>query len=112
LPLYALSTLGQICQPPSAANRTVERRVIYRMRIYQAVRENLPVFHDFFRTYLLPVQLRHGARLAGRWETEDGRVVAIWEYDDQAAYERIEAAARADPDARKARQHRAQLPRS
>jgi hypothetical protein len=43
------------------------------MRIYQAVRENLPVFRDFFRTWLPPVQFRHGARLAGRWETEDGR---------------------------------------
>lgn len=81
------------------------------MRVYQAVSENLPVFHDFFRTYLLQVQLRHGARLVGRWETEDGRVVAIWEYDDQAACERIEAAVRADPDATKAQQHRAQLPR-
>jgi len=40
--------------------------VLYRMRIYQAVKENLPVFHEFFRTHLLPVQLRHGARLVGR----------------------------------------------
>lgn len=84
--------------------------MIYRMRIYQAVSENLPVFHDFFRTFLLPVQLRHGARLVGRWETEDCRVVAIWEYDDRAAYERIEAAVRADPDSRHAQQHRAGLP--
>lgn len=80
------------------------------MRIYQAVRENLPVFHDFFRTQLLPVQLRHGARLVGRWETEDGRVVAVWEYDDRAAYERIEAAVRTDPASRRAQEHRATLP--
>lgn len=84
--------------------------MLYRMRIYQAVRENLPVFHDFFRTFLLPVQLRHGARLIGRWETEDHRVVAIWEYDDRAAYERIEAAVRADPDSQRAQEHRAGLP--
>ncbi len=84
--------------------------MIYRMRIYDTVRENLPVFHDFFRTYLLPVQLRHGARLIGRWETEDGRVVAVWEYDDRAAYDRIEAAVRADSDTPRARQHRAELP--
>jgi NIPSNAP len=51
--------------------------VIYRMRIYQAVPENLSIFHEFFRAHLLPVQLRHGARLVGRWETEDGRVVAV-----------------------------------
>jgi len=51
--------------------------VIYRMRIYDAVTENLPAFHQFFRAYLLPVQLRHGARLVDRWETSDSRVVAI-----------------------------------
>jgi hypothetical protein len=84
--------------------------VICRMRIYDAVRENLPVFHDFFRAHLLPVQLRHGARLIGRWETDDGRVVAIWEYDDRAAYERIEAAVRRDPDTLRAKEHRAALP--
>jgi len=80
------------------------------MRIYQAVPENLPVFHEFFRTYLLPVQLRHGARLVGRWETEDGRVVAVWEYSDRAAYERIEVDVRADPDSATARQRRSELP--
>ena len=48
--------------------------------------------------------------LVGRWETGDGRVVAIWEYDDRAAYERIQSAVRADPDSAKAQQQRAQLP--
>jgi len=84
--------------------------MLHRMRIYQAVTENLPVFHEFFCGFLFPVQLRHGARLVGRWETEDGRVVAIWEYGDRAAYERIEAAVRADPDSRRAQEHRRQLP--
>jgi hypothetical protein len=27
------------------------------MRIYESVRENLPLFRDFFGTHLLPVQL-------------------------------------------------------
>ena len=40
-------------QPHGCARRTV---VLYRMRIDQAVTENLPVLHEFFRTYLLPVQ--------------------------------------------------------
>lgn len=84
--------------------------MLYRMRIYDTVRENLPLFHDFFRTHLLPVQLRHGARLVGRWETDDGRVVAVWEYEDRAAYEQIDAAVRADPDSGRAQRHRAQLP--
>lgn len=84
--------------------------MIYRVRIYQAVRENLQVFHDFFRTHLLPVQLAHGARLVGRWEAEDGRVMAVWEYDDRASYERIEASVRADPRSRAAQLRRTELP--
>lgn len=80
--------------------------MIYRMRIYEAVPENLPAFHAFFRERLLPVQVRHGARLIGRWETEDGRVVAIWEYDSREAYERIETAVRADPDSQAAQEFR------
>jgi len=84
--------------------------VLYRMRIYRAVPENLAAFHKFFRDYLLPVQLRHGARLVGRWQTDDNRVVAVWEYDDRPAYERIDAAVRADPATQRAREQRARLP--
>lgn len=82
----------------------------YRMRIYHAVPESLAAFNEFFRDYLLPVQLRHGARLVGRWQTEDNRVVAVWEYDDRQAYERIEAAVRADPATQRAREQRMRLP--
>jgi hypothetical protein len=84
--------------------------MVYRMRIYRTTVDGAAVFHEFFRTWLLPVQLRHGARLIGRWETEDGRVVAVWEYDDRAAYERIQAAVARDPDARRAQEHRRSLP--
>ena len=74
------------------------RQMIYRMRIYRAVEDRLPTFHEFFEDCLLPVQLRHGARLVGRWGTHDKRVVAVWEYDDMRAYEKIERAVRGDPD--------------
>jgi hypothetical protein len=67
---------GNGSEPLDSGREGENGAVLYRMRIYQAVTENLAVFHDFFRGYLLPVQLRHGARLVGRWETEDGRVVA------------------------------------
>jgi len=80
--------------------------MLYRVRRYVAVPERLAAFHDFFNGYLLPVQLRHGARLVGRWETDAQEVIGIWEYDDMAAYERIDAAVRADPDSAKAREHR------
>jgi hypothetical protein len=84
--------------------------LFYRMRIYQSVPENLAVFHEFFRIHLLAVQQRHGARLVGRWEAEDGRVIAVWEYDDRASCERIEEAVRNDPDSARAQEHRASLP--
>ena len=83
--------------------------MIYRLRIYKAVPERLSAFHDFFREHLLPIQERHGARLVGRWETEDGRVVAIWEYDDREAYERINSAVVADPASGTAQKYRATL---
>ncbi len=80
--------------------------MLYRMRTYRAVPEHLDAFNEFFHSRLLPVQLRHGARLVGRWVTEDGRIVAIWEYDDRESYERIEAAVRQDPDSAAAQQFR------
>ena len=84
--------------------------MLYRMRIYRAVPENLAAFHEFFRDYLLPVQLRHGARLIGRWQTDDNRVVAVWEYDDRQAYESIDAAVRDDPATQRAQEQRTRLP--
>jgi NIPSNAP len=78
--------------------------VIYRIRTYTAVPENIERFHAFFRDFLLPIQLRHGARLIGRWASDD-RIVAVWEYDDIDAYHRIDAAVRADPDSAVARAH-------
>lgn len=83
--------------------------MLYRIRRYRAVPENLPAFHAFFHAYLLPVQLRHGARLVGRWETNEQEVIAIWEYDDEAAYQRIKEGVAADPDAAVAQQVRTTL---
>jgi NIPSNAP len=81
------------------------------MRIYRAVPASLPAFRQFFQERLLPVQPRYGARLIGRWETEDDRVVAIWEYDDRESYEQIQAAVSRDPDSRRAQEYRrAHLP--
>lgn len=83
--------------------------MLYRMRIYDAEPNALEAFHRFFNDHLLPIQLRHGARLVGRWQTEDGRVVAIWEYDDRASYDRISARVRADPASEAARRVRESL---
>ncbi|MGQ0432498.1 MAG: NIPSNAP family protein [Microthrixaceae bacterium] len=79
----------------------------YRVRIYDVVPEHLDVFTEFFLTHLLPVQKRHGARLVGRWVTEDrARVLVVWEYDRRLDYERIDADVRSDPNSHTAQQHR------
>ena len=73
--------------------------LIYRMRIYRAAPEHLHLFNQFFNERLLPVQLRYGARLVGRWQTADSRIFAVWEYDSEEDYERIQECVRADSDA-------------
>lgn len=72
--------------------------MFYRMRTYQAVQANLSDFHRLFYEHLLPIQRRHGAVLVGRWETEDHRVIAIWEYESRDDFQRIHRAVRDDPD--------------
>ena len=83
--------------------------MLYRIRRYAAVPESLPAFHEFFRTQLLPVQLRHGARLIGRWETDNHEVIAVWEYDDETAYRRVAEAVATAPQAAAAQRVRATL---
>ena len=80
--------------------------MFYRIRRYVTVPETVDDFEEFFNRYLLPVQLRHGARLIGRWATDDGEVIAVWEYDDCAAYRRIQGRVASDPDSRHAQQVR------
>jgi hypothetical protein len=80
--------------------------VFYRLRIYDLVPDNAEVFHEFFVSRLLPVQLRHGARLVGRWQTDDDRVVGVWEYDSREDYDRISDAVRSDPDSIAAQAYR------
>ena len=85
--------------------------MIYRMRTYRGVKEHLATFTSFFTEHLLPVQLRHGARLVGRWQTEDDRIVAVWEYDSRDAFNRIQSAVAQDPASTRARSLRKSLPR-
>ena len=80
--------------------------VLYRIRRYRAVPDNIDAFHDFFNRHLLPVQRRHGARLVGRWVTDDGEILAVWEYDDESAYKRVQSAVAADPDSIRAQEIR------
>jgi hypothetical protein len=78
--------------------------MLFRYRTYRVAPGMIDAFTAFFREHLLPVQKRHGVRLVGRWQTEDGtHVVAIWAYQDRSVYERIAASVRSDPDMIEAR---------
>jgi len=80
------------------------------MRIYRAVEDNIEVFNKFFNEQLLPVQLKYGARIVGRWQTNDFRIVAVWEYDNLESYEKIKAQVRVDSDSIAAQKYRRSLP--
>ncbi len=81
--------------------------MLFRCRRYTIAPGKTEVFNEFFRERLLPVQRRHGARLIGRWQTEDGaEIVAIWAYASPEAYRGIEARVRADPQSVAAREYR------
>lgn len=83
--------------------------MFYRRKTYQMDPAQLQPMNDFFHEYVLPVQLKHGARLVGRWVTEDKtEIVAIWEYDSREQFLDCEAQVALDPDQRRAEQIRKQ----
>ena len=80
---------------------------MFRLRQYKVAPGKTETFNAFFREYLLPVQKRYGARLIGRWQTEDGgRIAALWFYDNLEEYKKIQANVRADPDSVRAQAYR------
>lgn len=62
--------------------------------------EFVEIFNAHFNDTNLPNQLKHGARLVGRWmapkEDTTTEVFAIWEYDSLEKYKEIEANVRND----------------
>ncbi|UAL53574.1 NUDIX hydrolase [Bacillus sp. CMF21] len=71
--------------------------MIYRRKTYKILPEKAKLFNQFFHDFLLPNQLKNGARLTGRWinETKD-EIVAIWEYDSYEEYIKIEERVKKD----------------
>ncbi|KSU62673.1 hypothetical protein AS034_11220 [[Bacillus] enclensis] len=65
--------------------------MVYRVRTYCIKPDVLETFNSFFHEFLLPNQLRFGAKLIGRWINEDKtQITAIWEYKDKLQYINIE----------------------
>lgn len=76
--------------------------MFYRRKHYVIRAHFVDDFNRLFNEINLPNQLKHGARLVGRWmmnlENGDVEVFAIWEYDSETAYQRVEQSVRADTD--------------
>jgi hypothetical protein len=76
--------------------------VFYRRKFYIVKNEFVDTFNRLFNEINLPNQLKHGARLTGRWmlpHTETtSEVFAIWEYDSYEDYIKIENHVRSDKE--------------
>ncbi|OGX78147.1 NUDIX hydrolase [Exiguobacterium sp. SH31] len=84
--------------------------MFHRRKTYTIRPERLQEFTEFFHTYLYPIQVSHGARLVGRWVTEDQtEVMALWEYRDREHYEQVERDYRSSALRREAMKKRARL---
>ena len=79
------------------------------MRIYSGSKEQADRLSGFFAEHLRPVQIKHGARLVGRWRSSDHRVFAVWEYDDIAHYEAVQLGVSTDPGSAEAQRIRATM---
>ncbi|MFI8575415.1 NIPSNAP family protein [Rossellomorea aquimaris] len=76
--------------------------MFYRRKFYLVKKEFVETFNDHFKHTNLPNQLKHGARLVGRWmkdhDEETVEIFAIWEYDSRDDYVKIETSIRNDED--------------
>ncbi|MDQ0160799.1 NIPSNAP family protein [Alkalibacillus salilacus] len=74
--------------------------MFYRRKSYVVKSSFVETFNDHFKRTNLPNQLKHGARLVGRWmkanEDDTVEVFAIWEYDSYDEYLAIEDKVRSD----------------
>lgn len=74
--------------------------MFYRRKFYIVKSDFVEIFNSHFNKTNLPNQLKHGARLVGRWmkpnDDETTEIFAIWEYDSYEDYEKIEARVRSD----------------
>ncbi|WP_432357791.1 NIPSNAP family protein [Sporosarcina sp. UB5] len=74
--------------------------MFYRRKYYNIKSVFVEKFNEHFNKTNLPNQLKHGARLIGRWmrenENDTVEIFAIWEYDSYEDYIEIETKVRGD----------------
>ncbi|WP_404330331.1 NUDIX domain-containing protein [Mesobacillus maritimus] len=62
----------------------------YKRESFKVLPERVEEFQQLFEQYLLPVQVKNGAKLVGKWLTESNEVMVIWEYPNQEEYQKIQ----------------------
>jgi hypothetical protein len=76
--------------------------LFYRRKFYIVKNDFVEPFNKLFTEINMPNQLKHGARLIGRWMLpHDGattEIFAIWEYDSYEDYVSIENKIRSDSE--------------
>lgn len=81
--------------------------MFFRLRHYRVVAGKLDLFNDFFEARLLPVQMRYGARLVSRLQTDDGKqIFALWIYDSEEHFRAVQSKVAVDPEAISAQEFR------
>lgn len=74
--------------------------MFYRRKSYIVQSSFVDIFNDHFNKTNLLNQLKHGARLIGRWmkpnDNDTTEIFAIWEHDSYKDYEHVEASVRSD----------------
>ena len=94
-------------------NRSTEKNTdscTKAIRRYQVVPGKTEAFNDFFLTRLFPVQKRYGARLVGRFQTDDGlQIVAVWVYQSFDHYKEVQSLVAEDADSIAAQEYRQQV---
>ncbi|UCZ54864.1 NIPSNAP family protein [Bacillus shivajii] len=74
--------------------------MFYRRKFYTVKSDFVEEINNHFNKTNLPNQLKHGARLVGRWMKDNGNntyeIFAIWEYDSYDDYIEIESNVRSD----------------
>jgi 8-oxo-dGTP diphosphatase len=71
--------------------------MIYKRKTYRVLPEKVREFNTFFDEYLLPNQLKNGAKLIGRWVTETkDEIIELWGYPSYEEYLKIEERVRKD----------------
>lgn len=77
-------------------------RMFYRRKFYLVRNEFVDRFNNHFMSTNYPNQMKHGARLIGRWmiphDEHSTEIFAIWEYDSYESYKEIESNVRSDSE--------------